>query len=40
MKSGDKDFNHSKETPLSYEAPALYIWQQSDWPTLRFDTAS
>ncbi len=30
MKSGDK----------SYEPPELYIWQQSDWPSWRFDAAS
>lgn len=35
MKSGDKDYENS-----GYETPELYIWQQSDWPSLRFDTAS
>jgi Fic family protein len=24
----------------SYEAPEIYIWQQNDWPSLRFDAAS
>jgi Fic family protein len=35
MKSGDKDYKDS-----GYETPALYIWQQNDWPRLRFDAAS
>jgi Fic family protein len=30
MKSGDK----------SYETPEIYIWQQSDWPSFRFDAAA
>ena len=35
MKSGDKTYEHS-----FYETPEIYIWQQSDWPRLRFDAAS
>jgi Fic family protein len=30
MKSGDK----------SYETPEIYIWQQNDWPSLRYDAVS
>jgi Fic family protein len=35
MKSGDKTYEHS-----GHQSPEIYIWQQSDWPRLRFDAAS
>ena len=35
MKSGENTYENS-----SYETPERYIWQQSDWPSWRFDAAA